>query len=459
MGTGRGWVGGVVLGGLGLALAILMADSLVFEGTFSRRPAADPPGLLEVPVFFLERSEWRVFTEGVRACALPGRGLARLLTETEDRLLVETTGRRRPVRFAWTAVRGEGQTRAEVGRALESPRPPVALVGSSNTVLTVAMAEALRTHAEGRPGGAGGPLLLVPWATSMALLETYPGRTFRFCSNNRREAELVVDRLRARPGPRARGGGPRRAVLVVDRLDPYSVDLAACFRRAIAATFPGTEVVEANDTGASRSGPSETLAGAAEQGWARAIWRDVIDGPGGETWVVLPLQSGPARRMLLALNGAAPGRYDAQTRPLAVVCGDSIGRTTLAGFANQLVFPVWSASTVGGPAGPDSLDDEDVLEQAEIVAAILLAVDASPGPPTPDALRASLVRAGPGEPPAPFGRPIAFGPDGERSGFDPGAVLSLGTDSPKVVVHPAGGWAPPEAPKTQAAPASGESPR
>ena len=424
---------GIVLGGFALALGLLMVYTLAFEGPGHRARPRPPAGSIDVPVFFLERSEWRIFARGVAACAEPARGLGRILMEDDDVLVIETARHRRPVRFTWHGVRGERQAREEVREAVEAD-DPVAVIGASNTVTTLALARGLRESGSGRK-----PLLLVPWATSVELLGEYPGRTFRFCSNNRRLAALLVDCLRAQPGR----PGPGRVEMLVDRLDPYSVDLADGFRREIARAFPGAEVLAPLDETA--TAPAQRFSGrgplptAADQQHAREIWRHVSGDPARETWVVLPLQNDPARRMLLALNATGPGRHEAGRSPLTVVCGDTLGPTTLAWFANQLAFPVWAASAASNHSAERGLP-EDVMEQAETVAALLIALD-RPGPtPTPDDLRDALLHPEGGRVPAPLGRPLAFAESGERLGFEPGEVFQIRPDSPEVFVFADGHW-------------------
>ncbi len=433
MHIGKRSVGGIVLGGLGLALGLLMVYTLAFEGAGRRAYRRSPSGRIEVPVFFLERSEWRIFARGVAACTEPTRGLGRMIDEDDDVLIVETPRNRRRVRFSWHGLRGERQARDEVRKAVEADAP-VAVIGASNTVTTLALARGLH-----RLDGDQKPLLLVPWATSVELLKEYPGRTFRFCSNNRRLASLLVDCLRARPGRE----GPGRVEMVVDRLDPYSVDLADCFRGEIARAFPQAEVPAQVDETATSPGPRFSGRGPlpteSDLRHARSIWRTVSDDPMRETLVVLPLQNDPARRMLLALNAAGPGRHEAEKMPLTVVCGDAVGPTTLAWFANQLAFPVWGASAASNHAAERGLP-EDVMEQAETVAALLIALD-RPGPAeTSDGLRHALLHPEGGQPPAPFGRALALSPSGERLGFEPGEVFQIRPDAPEVFAYAEGRW-------------------
>ncbi|HEY2156690.1 MAG TPA: hypothetical protein VGH33_13750, partial [Isosphaeraceae bacterium] len=314
MRIGKRGVGGIVLGGLGVALGLLMVYTLAFEGAARRGFRTVAAGRVEVPVFFLERSEWRIFARGVSACTEPARGLGRMIDEDDDLLIVETPKNHRRVRFTWHGLRGERQARDEVRKAIEADGP-IAVIGASNTVTTLALARGLHDLAADHK-----PLLLVPWATSVELLGEYPGRTFRFCSNNRRLAGLLVDCLKARPGR----AGPRRVEMVVDRLDPYSVDLAECFRREIAGAYPQAEVAPEVDETATSPGPRFSGRGPlpteGDLRHARAIWREVSQDPKRETLVVLPLQNDPARRMLLALNAAGPGRHEAERMPLTVVC-------------------------------------------------------------------------------------------------------------------------------------------
>jgi hypothetical protein len=427
----------MILGGFGLILGLVMLYPLVFDETRVGQ-APDVSGAAEVAVCYRERSEWRIFARGARLCVEGSHPLGTLVKEEDDAILVETSQHQRLVRFTWRGVRGESQARLVVQESLTGRSPPIAIVGSSNTVLTEAIAGQLRT--ESREHGGAGPLLLIPWATSVSLLGVYPGRTFRFCSNNRREAELLIDCLKARPEV----PGPRRVIMVVDPLDPYSVDLAACFETEVHRAFPKAEVTRADEKTSTlrpRLSARSGLPTVAEQSRARGIWRDFAEGPGGETWVFLPLQNDPARRMLVALNGAAPGRHAPEGRRLTVVCGDAVGATTLHEFVNQFVFPVWSVTTASDPSTRGGLE-EDVHEQAEVVAAILIGLDRPGEPLTPDSLRATLVRP-PLDAPAPFGRPLAFTAEGERAGFDPGGTFQLRPDSPRVDFYPTGHWSTP----------------
>ena len=308
------------------------------------------------------------------------------------------------------------------------------MVGSSTTVLTAALAGALRE------AGPGGPALLLPWATALRsgeggppLLEMDPGRTFRFCPNNDRLADSVVDGLLLADAPRR----PARAIVVVDPLDPYSVDLAASFRRAILARAPSAEIVEEVDALGEppprRPDDPGPPASAEESRLAEAIWRAAGRGrDGGTTWVVLPLQEEPALRVLASLRGRSP--WPSPTGgdgPIRVVSGDAIRRRSLeALLAGRRVFPVWCAST----ASPGA-DDEATQTLAEIVSSLLLAVERSPRPePTADDVRDALAALDlPASSPSAFGRALAFEPGGERRG-EAGAVLAARPGQASVAV-------------------------
>jgi hypothetical protein len=458
--TGR--VGTGLLGTFGLALAGLMVYTLGYEGCSGPGPPGPGPAAsAEVAVFFPDPRDWAEFRRAVQACAR--RGLCTVVEEVGDSVVVETPGHRRRVRFGWHGIRGVGETRDEVGRIAGREPPPVAVVGSSTTVLTVALADRLGDR------GSAGPVLLVPWATAVMaggprpgsspvpLLEINPGRTFRFCPNNRRLAESVVDCLLEQDGRKP----PGRVVLVVDPHDPYSVDLADCFRRAIRSRAPSAEVVERPDAvgmpTVARSPGVALTPSVAEAALADAIWTAADRSPGGlPTWVVLPLQGDPTRRILGALQSRSswppPSRGEG---PLRVVCGDGIGRETLEVLAGRKAFPIWCASTSSiCPAGLGVSNDTQTL--AEVASAVLLAVERSPrSVATPEDVRDALARLDlPEADPSAFGRALRFDPGGERKDA-PGFVLALRPGDPAVVEYslsPDGRWAPARSAPTPTAP-------
>ena len=166
-------------------------------------------------------------------------------------MVLETPRQKRRIRFALHDVRGVQMTKEAVRRLAAETPPPIALVGSSNTVLTVALAEALRDsagdEAEKRPGPAR-PLGVVG-----------PGRLPRArrrgrspCSASTPAGPSASARTtRARPiwssaacSTRTRQPTPARAFILEDRHDAYSADLAESFQRAINRMAPKAVVIQ-----------------------------------------------------------------------------------------------------------------------------------------------------------------------------------------------------------------------
>ena len=453
-----GRLGGWVSLAGGLLLAGLMAYILAWGGHTTRRVTADDAA--GVAVFFPDREDWDDFRDGARAVA--ARGLAKIVADGDDALILETPRAKRRVRFVWHGVGGLIETREEVRHLAESGGPPLAVVGSANTVLTAALADALRASAAAT--GRRGPVLLIPWATSIAvdspgggagtvpLLGTYPGRTFRFCANNRRLADLVVNCVSARE-PRNR---PGRILVVVDRDDRFSKDLADGFTRAIAKTAPRAELQTFDLRGGASGDTSvnrpEEVFGLAERRLAERLWRAVLEVPGHQTaWVVLPLQEEPTLRMIKALRGQVwyGLGLGGEAGPLRVLCGDGLRRETLRDLAatHDLPFPVWAVSnaSTADPAASAVAGLGTRQIPAEIVSALVRCLDASGDrTATPDGLRDAMaaldLKAGD---PAALGRPLAFAPSGERRDGELGRVLEIEPGRPDVSgfePRPEGRW-------------------
>lgn len=453
-----------MLGVAGLLLAGLMGYTLFFPGGASLGGLADEAtglkaGSPRVAIFLPDRRDWYDFRRAVAACE--PKGILRIVAETEDSLVVESPRTRRQIRFERHDVRGVSDTRAEVRRLGDGQPPPIAVVGSTTTVLTVALAEPLREE------GDAGPVLLVPWATAVMvqrsdpgrgearrdpvpLIELDAGRTFRFCPNNRRLAESAVECLVARDDGRL----PSRVFLVVDPFDPYSDDLADCFRHAIRTRKPDVEIVERADAvdlpSYARPLDLSPEPSAAEVALADSIVAGVESAAGRTTWAVLPLQDHPARRMIAALRRRAAWRTGSTDRSdapgtLRIVCGDAIERQALVGLAGREGLSIWCASTSSAPpADPGVTDDTQAL--AEIALSLVWAVDrASSLAPASTEVRDALRRIDlAADDPLAFGRRLAFEVTGERRG-DPERVLAVepGTDRPIEFARGAGGtWQP-----------------
>jgi hypothetical protein len=438
-----------LLGTFGVALAGLMAYTLGFEGCDSvERSTPTDETYAEVAVFFPDRRDWSAFRRGVLACVQ--RGLASPVGEDDESVTLRATRSRRAVRFRWHGCRGVDETQAEADRLTgETPRA-VAVVGSSNTILTVALAEVLAEQ------GADGPLLLVPRAparkvtvdpsASLTLLEIHRGRTFRFCSRSDRLARSVVDGVRFRDG----GTVPSRVDLIIDPYDPASVDLAAAFREAIAAVAPGAEVVEHREAvgvpKVAREAGSVVSPSHAEYALAEAIWASATGTRAGPTWVVVPLPTDPLRRILTALQRRATWRGSGESDgPIRILTGDGAGKRILGEFAGTHAFSIAAASSASAPPGELGLTDESQV-LAETVSAILLAVEASNDRIlSPEALRAFLASLDlPANHPAAFSRGLAFETNGERRGdFDHLLICRPGSSVVQELARRADGtWVP-----------------
>ena len=200
----------------------------------------------------------------------------------------------------------------------------------------------------------------------------------------------------------------------------------------------------------------------AELELAGKIWERANAPPGDQTtWVVLPVQGDPARRMIAALRARAPFNLGPGDGPLRVVVGDGIGLKSLSDMAGTLPFPVWCVSSASlpdpsGAAGGVPADDAQI--PAEIVSALVRCLD-SPRVLDATALRGALAALHiPAGDRAAMGRPLDFGRSGEREGVGLGHVMFIrpglaevyamarvesGRWSPPVPVRPAEGSTPP----------------
>jgi hypothetical protein len=398
----------------------------------------------EVAVFFPDRVDWHDFRQGVSTCA--ERGIVKLVHEDNDEVTVETPAKHRLIRYSWNRVRGRSETRAEVRRLAGLKSAPIAYIGSGNTALTVELAEAVRDEASADPERA--PVLLVPWATSVAtaslgqnqrplgLLDILPGRTFRFCPNNRKLADVLVRCLIERERPLL----PTRVFTVVDEHDPYSADLARGFHDAIAAVAPQAQIVRQRDP---LPFPGLVDApGSQERHWAEEMWKTALDaGHDHATWVVLPLQAEPAKRLLQALRSAVRPTGGTNAANLRVLCGDAIGLDVLSDLVGPRTLTLWTFSPASTPS-PGLPIDHDAQVPAEMVSALARCLDDSRGD-----LRAALAALDlPADHPAAIGRSLAFDKSGERAGDDVGLVLRLVPGRGEVLAYArrrSGDWGPP----------------
>ncbi len=429
----------------GLALVAWMVFVLIFD------PPKSNVGreVAEVAVFLPERDDWDDFVLGVRK--VEGRGLIHHVTEEHSTIQFRTRVSDQMLRLVWHEGGGVTGLPNRVRALLERPRTPIAVIGSSNTFLTAALAETLGQLQAGHRDSVSLPVLLVPWATSVLvesqssgirpLLQLYPGRTFRFCPNNGQIADMVVQAVRGRTE------GSINVLMVVDQRDPYSTDLARGFEKAIEETtgarLLGSPIELSEAGGGSGDFPSSAELDGADRVWS--IISEQVDHAREQAtnptqfWVVLPLQGSPTRRMIHALNERATEFEASNHTEVSILCGDGIGRETLQQFSDSgSRFPLWCVSS--GALPTRRTNDQELLSlqssdvPAEIIATLAILLDHSDS----EAGRADLGAALStielsAEDPAFFGRTLSFDPEGEREGNDLGYVLTLESSGSEIL--------------------------
>ncbi len=369
-----------------------------------------------------------------------------MVDEGGDWVRARSSGDGRKIRFCWDTALGERELRQHLNERLRSEHPPVAVVGSINTTLTLTLARELAAWS--RSQQSPGPVLLVTAATSVeverspstspevepipesqTLLDVYPGRTFRFCLNNRRLASLVIDFL-----GEERRETPSAVFVVVDRFDPFSEDLAAFFDREVCDRFPETPILLREpslerEESVERSRLDEV--GLANEVWSRVRLAE-MENEGGPVWLMLTTQGEPAQRVLSAIQARGPRT---PSRSLRLLCGDGIGRSTLLSLARSLPCPVVSSASnsprVRGLSVLDSVAQGQV--DAEVVSAIVCGLRGQTDDLAPALARLSISA----EAPEAIGRSLAF-ENGERKGVDLGHVLEVQPRSGVLEAHAPG---------------------
>jgi hypothetical protein len=416
----------VLLALAGAALALLMAQTLVIGHWLRPRPVPDDA---TVAVFYPSNASWLDFRQAAMLCV--DRGLAVPVEKGRDTIVLATPRLHRRVRFRWHGAQGQTETAQELRRLLDGPTPLQAVIGSSNSAMTALLADTLAaSRSAHRPAllltdASASRVTLEGASAPRPLLSIHEGRTFRFILDDARQATLLIGRLVGQGESKRDIAG---AFLAVDRNDPYSRDLAEALIEALARESPSTPAPEDDRVLdlTNRAGVASPL----ERQWARRVWQEVQEaGPGSLVAVFLPLQEGPARRLLLALEGYAPPRTSAGAFPCVIV-GDGLGRDALEELAGPLSFPVWCASSLG--TGPDAAASRGPLIQAEAIATVLACLDRSEQVPQDLAealheLDLPATRA--------IGRPVRFQADGERADDDLGLVLSIEPGETLVRAH------------------------
>ena len=426
-------ISNALFGTVALGLLGVMAYALALGG-FSV-----PGGVgtaVEVVVYYPDANSWRSFRTGVEIAV--DRGLVDPIEQSTDSITIRDHRDGRAIRFVWDGALGIREIRESLARRIESETPPVAVIGSTNTALTVGLAEELAEHRREKSHGPMPPVLLIPSATSVRvqvdptrvgetattpLLAIYEGRSFRFCLNNERLAARVVEFLADRRGER-----PAEAIAVIDRDDPFSIDLARYFEQSVKRVAP--------EAPTSRNDPRPTYANSAgsataeEVALAESIWskaRALGDRP---VWVLLTTQGEPANRILDVLRERAPKPPDLPIN-LRVLCGDGIGRWALDSYAGALPFPVYSsASSSASVRSITRLENMSTGQvEAEMIAALVACLDNR----TDLAAGLAKLHLAPGSSEA-IGRTLAFA-EGERAGDDLGHVLEARPDEPALLAH------------------------
>lgn len=443
IGTGLIVAAGLALIGL-MAYAVLLGPAKPLD--------SEDLEAAEVAVFFPDTNSWRNFRIGAGVCE--EKGLIQIVEQRARAILVRSRQSGRLVRFAWDGSLGLREMQTSLAHRLDGPSPPLAVVGSTNTALTVGLARELFERFPDREQP--GPVLLVPSASAIQvepdsrepsneeddpgavdptlLLDVYPDRTFRFCLNNTQLAELVVGLVADHDQDR-----PSEVVLITDGFDPFSRDLTTVFDQVIGRRFPGTPTDERHPApgGPSLAGsPSSEEVGLAQRVWNKAI-QARSDGKGGSVWVLLTTQGEPARRMLEILRAYAPSEPPGNVR---VLSGDGIGRWTLLSVVGSLPFPVFTpASTSASVPEVAALRPSTTGQiEAEIVAAIVAGLDSETSD-LAEAIRSLNLRAGDSHA---IGRSLEF-EGGERVGEDLGHVMEAPVNGPALLAHeprPNGRW-------------------
>jgi hypothetical protein len=442
--TGQRWIA-TAIGVVGLVLVLLMLAALVLPGLPMNRPAAGR--MAEAVVLLPTQADWLRFRQGVDACV--SRGLARLELANDQFVVLRTRNGNARMRFRLEAAVGAWEVRQAIATLESRDSRCLAVIGSSNSALTAEAARALNERSADRGGDS--PLLLIPSATALsvearseptgdaagtvALLDLYPERSFRFCLSNERLASLAVDAARIRFAVR-----PKAIYLVVDPEDPYSRDLAPAFGRALAYSdvleIPNVEqiILRSDPTTAGREAELDRV--------AREIWTSVRTH--APVWIAMTMQGNAARSFLSRLSDSRPSDLDAGR--LLVLGGDGLGRQSLVQLAGRIHVPVLCASSESPGALARSRDEPPIVEgqvDAEIAAVLIQAIDQ--GLATPETLREWLDRLEiePPRPTAVAGRSIVLR-ERERAGRDIGQVLELRPGSEtlySVVPETGGGWA------------------
>jgi hypothetical protein len=357
--------------GILLAAAATLAFAKYRTTAAPARAERVPPGDQEIAWFHTatNTATWERFVAGVHHLAhrdeqwsVDDSSAFLDQTTAAPEVVIRRQGSTHSLRFRWYKQSSQMKVEDWVRVLSERDRPPLAIMGGGSSDRAVEVARAL----EDRPNWNGPrPLLLVTTATANAvpvsgegypirnLMNVYPNRSFRFCFTNRQMADALLDFLwsqdELRPvrppsaGPGGLSGGP--SVLLADERptitalewgdDPYSVDLAAQFRVALAASGGHAvppwqrppplfqhKKIESSIGGFQR--PNKWEARVAEELLADPphwpLQRSLPRSGNERALLIVPTVPTAARRVLSTLVGSLPGLG----RRLVAVSGDGI---------------------------------------------------------------------------------------------------------------------------------------
>ncbi len=418
------------------ALFLAGAASLVALVAYALAPAGLPDlaargrSRAEIAVFLPDRASWEALELGARRAA--DAGWVSITENAPDRLVLTPTKGGRRILLTWHHPAGEWELSDRLEALLRGSNPPEAVIGSSNSALTEAIA---RTLAASPPGAS--PPLLIPSASAVSLpdseapmrprtlLGIHPDRTFRFCLNNTHMAALLVDSLTSGPSEH-----PSRVILISDPADPFSADLAQSCKRALIEK----SIKAPLDSITARVDPSLTLGEPTieEQRLVAPIVAAAQSStPAQPTWAFLTLQGQAARRLIQAIDQALPQSASAN---LQVLCGDGIGLSTLEQLTGRVRFSIRCVAS-GGVLGTSEVPNPSDLGrvEAELISALVTALALSEK--SGDDLARSLDRLDldPGDP-GTIGRSLRLD-KGERLGDDLGVVFELRPDLAQIQAH------------------------
>jgi hypothetical protein len=381
--------------------AILLVITLVLVATYpmisatpANRPLSVAPGDQEIAWFHTatNTATWERFVAGAHYAARidpnlhvdDSRAFPEMTTAIPEVVLTNANSNER-LRFRWYKQSG-GVQMADWVKALAARNPaPLAIIGGGSSDRALELARIMESQKEwhGTP-----PLLLFTTATArhlevelegtqfhpFDLMSVYPGRSFRFCFNNRQMADAVVDFVWHRTELRPQGSQQALLGAIVDAIsgnswgaiamlaaqedlpgevytlewrdDPYSVDLAQEFRDVLVGEprfedehrphhefeldelnrpwFGHVQARALLDIHSSvgtfirpNSGEATAISGLINGSF---VYPPISRDPFQRSLLILPTVPEPARRILSGITGASP----VLRRHLVAVSGDSI---------------------------------------------------------------------------------------------------------------------------------------